>query len=58
MLVSYLIATVTTFIFVEKIRRFVVTEFVKLSDKFDIVHKNKKNKLDYFFCTGNATGKT
>ena len=27
----------TTFIFVEKIGRFVVTELVKLSDEFDIV---------------------
>ena len=27
---------ITTFIFVEKIRRFVATEFVKLSDKFVI----------------------
>ena len=30
----------TTFIFVEKIGRFVVTELVKLSDEFDIVRTN------------------
>ena len=31
---------ITTFIFVEKIRRFVVTEFVKLSDEFDEMHED------------------
>ena len=34
---------ITTFIFVEKIRRFVVTEFVKLSDEFDIDLPTSKN---------------
>ena len=35
-LLSYLIATVTAiFIFVKKVRRFVVTEVVKLSAEFD-----------------------
>ena len=30
-----LLMLIATFIFVEKIRRFVITEFVKLSDEFD-----------------------
>ena len=39
----------TKFIFVKKIRRFIVTEFVKLSDEFDITHRIKSYFTFHFF---------